>query len=59
MDMLELMQKVAKFESALASCALSDNDFAQKHLDKSRNMSLEEKYIYFTKIFNELENKYK
>jgi len=55
---LWVMQEVAKYESALASCAIEGNDFGAKHLRIIKGMELVEKYKYLKKVFDMLEEKY-
>jgi len=45
------------WESSLASCAIEDNQFANYHLKKCKEMELLDKYNYLKKIFDELEKK--
>jgi len=55
---LWVMQEVAKYESALASCAIEGNKFGAKHLKMVEGMELVEKYKYLKKVFDYLEEKY-
>jgi len=52
------MQEVAKYESALASCAIEGNEFGGKHLRIIKGMELVEKYKYLKKVFDLLKEKY-
>ena len=55
---LWVLQEVAKYESALASCAIEGNKFGRKHLDAVKGMELVEKYKYLKQVFDLLEEKY-
>jgi len=55
---LWVMQEVAKYESALASCATEGNKFGEKHLRIIKEMELVDKYKYLKQIFDLLEEKY-
>jgi len=55
---LWVMQQVAKYESALASCAIEGNEFGRKHLEAIKGMELVEEYLYLKKVFDYLEEKY-
>ena len=55
---LWVLQEVAKYESALASCAIEGNKFGRKHLDAVKGMDLVEKYKYLKQVFDMLEEKY-
>ena len=56
--LLWVMQEVAQYESALASCAIEGNEFGRKHLDAVKGMELIEKYKYLKQVFDMLEEKY-
>lgn len=58
-SLLWVMQKVAQWESALASCAIEGNEFGRKHLDAIKGMELVEQYIYLKGVFDYLEERYK
>jgi len=53
-----IMQEVARYESALASCAIEGNKFGIKHLKTIEGMELIDKYKYLKKIFDDLREKY-
>lgn len=55
---LWVMQEVAKYESALASCAIEGNEFGEKHLKEIKEMELIEKYKYLKCVFDYLREKY-
>jgi len=55
---LWVMQQVAKYETALASCAIEGNKFGEKHLRIIKGMELIEKYKYLKQVFDMLEEKY-
>ena len=55
---LWVMQQVAKYETALASCAIEGNEFGRKHLNAVKGMDLVEKYKYLKQVFDMLEEKY-
>jgi len=55
---LWVMQAVAKYESALASCAIEGNEFGAKHLKMVEGMELVDKYLYLKNVFDLLEEKY-
>ena len=59
MTIEKLLQAIAKYETCLYSCAIEGNDFANKHIDKIKNMELVEKYKYLKGVFDELKNIYK
>jgi len=59
MTIEKLLQAIAKYETCLYSCAIEGNDFANKHIDKIKNMELVEKYKYLKGVFDELKNRYK
>ena len=59
MTLEKLLQAIAKYETCLYSCVIEGNDFAQKHIDKIRNMdNLNEKYEYLKGVFNKLEKEF-
>ena len=53
-----VMQEVAKYESALASCAIEGNKFGEKNLRIIKEMELVDKYKYLKQVFDLLEEKY-
>ena len=55
---LWVMQEIAKYEKALASCAIEGNKFGRKHLKIVEGMELVDKYKYLKKVFDYLEEKY-
>ena len=55
---LWVLQEVAKYESALTSCAIEGNKFGEKHLRIIRGMDSVDKYKYLKKVFDMLEDKY-
>ena len=55
MTLEKLLQEIAKYETCLYSCAIEGNDFANKHIDKIKNMELVEKYKYLKEVFDILE----
>jgi len=55
---LWVLREVAKYESALASCAIEGNEFGRKHLDVVKGMELVNKYKYLKQVFDMLEEKY-
>jgi len=55
---LWVLQEVAKYEGALASCAIEGNEFGIKHLDAIEDMELVGKYLYLKKVFDYLEEMY-
>ena len=55
---LWVLQEVAKYESALASCAIEGNEFGEKHLRIIKGMELVDKYKYLKQVFDLLEEKY-
>lgn len=57
-SLLWVMQEVAQYESALASCAIEGNEFGIKHLKAIEEMELIEKYRYLRKVFSFLREKY-
>ena len=59
MTLEKLLQAIAKYETCLYSCVIEGNDFAQKHIDKIRNMdNLNEQYEYLKGVFDELEREF-
>jgi len=59
MTLEKILQAVAKYKTCLYSCAIEDNEFAQKHIDKIRNMdNLNEQYEYLKGVFDELEREF-
>jgi len=58
MTLEKMLQAIAKYETCLYSCAIEDNDFANKHIDKIKNMELVEKYKYLKEVFDRLEKEY-
>ena len=55
---LWVLQEVAKYESALTSCAIEGNKFGEKHLRIIKGMELVDKYKYLKQVFDLLEEKY-
>ncbi|OHD20790.1 MAG: hypothetical protein A2Y34_07100 [Spirochaetes bacterium GWC1_27_15] len=55
---LWVMQQVAQYKSALASCAIEGNEFGKRHLKAIEGMELVEEYKYLKKVFDYLEEKY-
>jgi len=55
---LWVMQQVAQYESALASCAIEGNQFGEKHLRIIKGMELVDKYKYLKQVFDLLEERY-
>ena len=55
---LWVMQQVAKYETALVSCAIEGNEFGEKHLRIIKGMELVDKYKYLKQVFDYLEEKY-
>jgi len=58
MTLEKLFQEIAKYETCLYSCAIEGNEFADKHINKIKNMGLVEKYKYLKGVFDDLENRY-
>lgn len=57
MNLLEVLQEVAMYESSLASCAIEGNEFADYHLNKCKDMELIDKYYYLKNVFNGMKNR--
>ena len=55
---LWLMQQVAQYKSALASCTIEGNEFGEKHLKAIEDMDWVEEYKYLKDIFDCLKEKY-
>lgn len=55
---LWILQQVAHYKSALASCAIEDNEPATKHLKAIEGMGLIEEYKYLKTVFDDLKEKY-
>ena len=59
MTLEKMLQAIAKYETCLYSCAIEGNEFANKHIDKIKDMDdLYEKYLYLKNVFDELEKEY-
>jgi len=54
----KLLQEIAKYETCLYSCSIEGNEFADKHINKIKNMGLVEKYKYLKFVFDRLEEEY-
>jgi len=60
MTLEKLLQAIAKYKTCLYSCAIENNEFAQKHIDKIRNMdNLNEQYEYLKGVFDKLEKEFR
>jgi len=58
MTLEKMLQAIAKYETCLYSCAIEGNEFANKHIDKIKDMELLEKYRYLKDVFDRLEEEY-
>ena len=58
MTLEKMLQAIAKYETCLYSCAIEGNEFANKHIDKIKDMQLLEKYRYLKDVFDRLEEEY-
>jgi len=55
LTLFQMLQAIAKYETCLYSCSIEGNEFANKHIDKIKNMELVEKYKYLKEVFDILE----